>query len=178
VVIRTLRSPFVMPRIMLATSWRSKAPSSRTHAQHRGQLGGFTYYSWCSPRSSAAIRDHVIYGKLADLLGRKPVLIAGVVLLLIGSLLSPSPGHGLAHRVSNVQAWAREPSLHHMTGSATSTSWRARPQSGNDSRVWAVSGRVGFRSAPSRRQLSWAGFLDQSRSGALRSWIRVFRTRR
>src|SRR6266446_10061762 len=53
-----------------------------------GQLGGFTYYSWVfSAFLLAQSATTVIYGKLAYLLGRKPVLIAGVVLLLIGSLL-------------------------------------------------------------------------------------------
>jgi len=53
-----------------------------------GQLGGFSYYSWVfSAYLLAQSTTTVIYGKLADLFGRKPVLIAGIVLLLAGSLL-------------------------------------------------------------------------------------------
>src|SRR5215469_17951679 len=53
-----------------------------------GQLGGFTYYSWVfSAFLLAQSTTTVIYGKLADLFGRKPTLIVGIVLLLLGSLL-------------------------------------------------------------------------------------------
>jgi len=34
----------------------------------------------------------VIYGKLSDIYGRKPILIGGIVLFLVGSLLCGFPG--------------------------------------------------------------------------------------
>ena len=53
-----------------------------------GQLGGFAFYSWVFSAflltQSATI---VMFGKLADLYGRKPVLIGGIALFLAGSLL-------------------------------------------------------------------------------------------
>src|SRR5690348_5555158 len=53
-----------------------------------GQLGGFKYYSWVfSAFLLAQSTTTVIYGKLSDLFGRKPTLIVGIVLLLLGSLL-------------------------------------------------------------------------------------------
>ncbi|MFC0045573.1 MDR family MFS transporter [Metabacillus iocasae] len=51
-------------------------------------LGGFSQYSWVF--SSYLLMNAVtvlIYGKLADLFGRKPVMTFGIVVFLIGSLL-------------------------------------------------------------------------------------------
>ena len=82
--------PFVIASIMLATFMAAIEGTIVATAMPSivGQLGGFTYYSWVFsafllPQSATT----VIYGKLADVLGRKPVLVAGVVLLLLGSLL-------------------------------------------------------------------------------------------
>jgi EmrB/QacA subfamily drug resistance transporter len=51
-------------------------------------LGGFTLYSWVF--SAYLLMNAVtvlIYGKLSDLFGRKPVLFFGIILFLIGSIL-------------------------------------------------------------------------------------------
>lgn len=53
-----------------------------------GDLGGFSLYSWVF--SAYLLMNAVtvlIYGKLSDLFGRKPVLIFGIIIFLIGSLL-------------------------------------------------------------------------------------------
>ncbi|MBW9112191.1 MFS transporter [Rhizobium cauense] len=53
-----------------------------------GQLGGFAYYSWVfSAFLLAQSTTTVIYGKLSDIFGRKPVLISGILIFLFGSLL-------------------------------------------------------------------------------------------
>ena len=53
-----------------------------------GELGGFAYYSWVfSAYLLAQTTTTVIYGKLSDMYGRRPVLIGGIVLFLLGSLL-------------------------------------------------------------------------------------------
>ncbi len=53
-----------------------------------GQLGGFDYYSWVfSAFLLAQTTTTVIYGKLSDIFGRKPVLIGGIIVFLIASLL-------------------------------------------------------------------------------------------
>ncbi|GGF66013.1 MFS transporter [Azorhizobium oxalatiphilum] len=53
-----------------------------------GRFGGFDHYSWVfSSFLLAQTSTTVIYGKLADIFGRKPVLIAGIALFLVGSLL-------------------------------------------------------------------------------------------
>ena len=52
-------------------------------------LGGFSYYAWVfSGFLLAQSATTVMFGKLADLYGRKPVMIAGVVVFLIGSVLA------------------------------------------------------------------------------------------
>ena len=82
--------PFVIVSIMLATFMAAIESTIVATAMPSivGQLGGFTYYSWVfSAFLLAQTTTTVIYGKLADLFGRKPTLIVGIVLLLLGSLL-------------------------------------------------------------------------------------------
>ena len=53
------------------------------------RLGGFSYYAWVfSAFLLAQASTTVMFGKLADLHGRKPVITAGLVIFLIGSVLS------------------------------------------------------------------------------------------
>lgn len=54
-----------------------------------GDLGGFSQVGWVfSIYLLAQTVTLPVYGKLADLFGRKPILIVGVVIFLVGSLLS------------------------------------------------------------------------------------------
>ena len=51
-----------------------------------GDLGGFSLFSWLfSIYLLIQTITIPIYGKLADLYGRKPILIAGIAIFLIGS---------------------------------------------------------------------------------------------
>ncbi|MEV0036424.1 MFS transporter [Streptomyces sp. NPDC050804] len=53
-----------------------------------GDLGGFSVFSWLFSGYLLAVTVTLpVYGKLSDTFGRKPVLIAGIVLFLVGSLL-------------------------------------------------------------------------------------------
>ncbi|MFI6700157.1 MFS transporter [Streptomyces sp. NPDC050509] len=53
-----------------------------------GDLGGFAVFSWLFSGYLLAVTVTLpVYGKLSDTLGRKPVLVAGIILFLIGSLL-------------------------------------------------------------------------------------------
>ncbi|MFJ2224589.1 MFS transporter [Streptomyces anulatus] len=53
-----------------------------------GDLGGFTVFSWLFSGYLLAVTVTLpLYGKLSDTFGRKPVLIAGIILFLIGSVL-------------------------------------------------------------------------------------------
>jgi EmrB/QacA subfamily drug resistance transporter len=53
-----------------------------------GDLGGFAFYSWVF--SAYLLMNAVtvlIYGKLSDLYGRKPILTFGIIIFLLGSIL-------------------------------------------------------------------------------------------
>ncbi|WP_257002410.1 MFS transporter [Streptomyces sp. WZ.A104] len=53
-----------------------------------GDLGGFTVFSWLFSGYLLAVTVTLpLYGKLSDTFGRKPVLITGIILFLVGSLL-------------------------------------------------------------------------------------------
>ncbi|HET8602711.1 MAG TPA: MDR family MFS transporter [Marmoricola sp.] len=62
-----------------------------------GDLGGFSLVGWVfSVYLLAQTVTIPIYGKLADLYGRKPILVFGVLLFLTGSLLSAAAWNMLA----------------------------------------------------------------------------------
>ncbi|MER7573322.1 MFS transporter [Streptomyces sp. NPDC126514] len=53
-----------------------------------GDLGGFSYFSWLFSGYLLAVTVSLpVYGKLSDTFGRKPVLVAGAAVFLLGSLL-------------------------------------------------------------------------------------------
>lgn len=53
-----------------------------------GDLGGFAVFSWLFSGYLLAVTVTLpVYGKLSDTFGRKPVLIAGIILFLAGSVL-------------------------------------------------------------------------------------------
>ena len=84
------RRPLVVAAIMLATFMNAIEATIVATAMPRivGELGDFTHYSWVfSAYLLAQTTTNVIYGKLADMFGRKPALICGIVLFLLGSLL-------------------------------------------------------------------------------------------
>src|SRR6478735_4728440 len=56
-----------------------------------GDLGGLSVFSWLFSGYLLAVTVTLpVYGKLSDTFGRKPVLISGIVLFLIGSVLCAS----------------------------------------------------------------------------------------
>jgi multidrug resistance protein len=56
-----------------------------------GDLGGFSVFSWLFSGYLLAVTVTLpLYGKLSDTFGRKPVLVAGAALFLLGSLLCAS----------------------------------------------------------------------------------------
>src|SRR3954468_3418826 len=86
---RTKR-PLVVAAIMLSTFMVAIEATIVATAMPRivGELGGFSYYSWVfSAFLLAQSTTTVIYGKLSDIFGRKPVLIGGILIFLVGSLL-------------------------------------------------------------------------------------------
>ncbi|MEV6163084.1 MFS transporter [Streptomyces sp. NPDC052052] len=54
-----------------------------------GDLGGFSVFSWLFSGYLLAVTVSLpVYGKISDTYGRKPVLIAGIIVFLFGSVLS------------------------------------------------------------------------------------------
>ncbi|MCX4823650.1 MFS transporter [Streptomyces sp. NBC_01142] len=59
-----------------------------------GDLGGFSVFSWLFSGYLLAVTVTLpVYGKLSDTFGRKPVLIVGIILFLVGSLLCAGAGN-------------------------------------------------------------------------------------
>lgn len=53
-----------------------------------GDLGGFSYFTWLFSGYLLAVTVTLpVYGKLSDTFGRKPVLLFGIALFLVGSVL-------------------------------------------------------------------------------------------
>src|SRR5215472_1098158 len=63
-----------------------------------GKLGGFALYSWVAAGFLLTqTATTVIFGKLSDIYGRKPVIVGGTIVFLIGSALC-----GLAWSMSSL----------------------------------------------------------------------------
>lgn len=87
---KKLKRPFILAAIMLAMFMNAIEGTIVSTAMPAivSDLGGFSLYSWVF--SGYLLMNAVtvlIYGKLSDILGRKPVLLFGIVVFLIGSLL-------------------------------------------------------------------------------------------
>ncbi|WP_199083999.1 MULTISPECIES: MDR family MFS transporter [unclassified Sporosarcina] len=107
------------------------------------ELGGFSRYSWIF--SSYLLMSTVtvlIYGKLADLFGRKPIFFMGVTIFLIGSILcgfAVSMEQLIVYRlIQGLGAGAVMPIATTIIGDIYSTEERAKIQ-GYLSSVWGVS---------------------------------------
>ena len=112
-----------------------------------GDLGGIHLYAWAFAAYMLTATVTVpIYGKLADLRGRKPVMIAGVALFLAGSFAC---GHArtmeqlIAFRaVQGLGAGAIQPMALTIVGDLFDVHQRARMQ-GLFGAVWGVAGLIG-----------------------------------
>ena len=110
-------------------------------------LGGFTQFPWLfSVYLLAQAVTVPVYGKLADVFGRKPVMLVGIGLFLIGSVLCGcawSMGALIAFRaVQGLGAGAVQPMSMTIVGDLYSLAERAKVQ-GYLASVWGVSSVVG-----------------------------------
>ncbi|ADO68312.1 MDR family MFS transporter [Stigmatella aurantiaca] len=110
-------------------------------------LGGLQSYAWVFTAYMLSSTITVpIYGKLSDLYGRKPVLLFGIGLFLVGSIasgLSTSMNMLIAFRVfQGLGAGAMQPVALTIVGDIYTLEQRAKVQ-GAFSAVWGVAGLVG-----------------------------------
>ncbi|MBO0781772.1 MAG: MFS transporter, partial [Ktedonobacteraceae bacterium] len=112
-----------------------------------GKLGGFDLYSWVfSIYLLTSTTTVPIYGKLADLYGRKLIFLAGIALFLIGSVASGASQTMeqliLFRALQGLGAGAVQPLVLTIIGDIFELAERARIQ-GFFSGVWGVSSVVG-----------------------------------
>ncbi len=111
------------------------------------ELGGLPLYAWAFAAYLLATTVSVpIWGKLADLRGRKPVLLAGIGLFLAGSLACGSAGSMAAliawRAVQGLGAGALQPVTFTIVGDLFDVHERGRMQ-GLFGAVWGIAGLVG-----------------------------------
>ncbi|MFL5381850.1 MAG: MDR family MFS transporter [Longimicrobiaceae bacterium] len=146
---RTTHRPFVLAAMVLgafmgaieATIVATALPSIAA------EIGGFSLYSWVF--SSYLLMQAVsipIFGKVSDLLGRKPAFIAGVAIFLLGSVLcgfAPSMGMLVAFRfVQGIGAGAVNPIVVTLAGDLYPLHERGKVQAYMSS-VWGFSSIAG-----------------------------------
>src|SRR5260370_24602809 len=112
-----------------------------------GDLGGIHLYSWVFTAYLLTSTVTVpLYGKLADLYGRKPVLLAGIAVFLVGSMasgLASSIGALIAFRaLQGLGAGAMQPTTLTIVGDIYNLEERSRMQ-GVFGAVWGVAGLIG-----------------------------------
>lgn len=112
-----------------------------------GELGGFHQFPWLF--SAYLLGQAVttpIYAKLSDVFGRKPILLLGIALFLLGSILCAVAWNMLAliifRAVQGLGAGAVQPTAMTIVGDIYTLAERARVQ-GYLASVWAVSSVVG-----------------------------------
>src|SRR5213595_1637377 len=112
-----------------------------------GDLGGIHFYSWVFTAYLLTSTVTVpLYGKLADLYGRKPVLLGGIAVFLAGSMasgLAGSIGSLIAFRaLQGLGAGAMQPTTLTIVGDIYNLEERSRMQ-GVFGAVWGVAGLIG-----------------------------------
>ena len=110
-------------------------------------VGGFSSFPWLfSVYLLAQAVSVPVYGKLSDLFGRKPVILFGIGLFLVGSVLCGlawSMGALIAFRVvQGLGAGAIAPTTITIVGDLYSTAERAKAQ-GYIASVWGIASVVG-----------------------------------
>lgn len=133
-------------------------------------LGGFTQAPWLfSIYLLAQAATVPIYGKLADNIGRKPVMIAGIAIFLLGSVLCALAPNMLAliiaRGVQGLGAGAVMPMAQTIVADVYSLAERAKVQ-GYMASVWAISSVVGPTLGVSSRPI-WTG---AGSSGSTSRW--------
>ncbi|HEX7242627.1 MAG TPA: MFS transporter, partial [Longimicrobiaceae bacterium] len=145
----TTHRPLVLTALVLAMLMSAIEATIVATAmpQIAGSLGGFSLYSWVF--SSYLLTQAVtipVFGKLSDLLGRKPVFIAGIVIFLLGSVLcgfaTTMPMLVGFRFLQGIGAGAVQPITATLVGDLYTLEERGRVQ-GYLAGIWGVSAIVG-----------------------------------
>jgi MFS family permease len=146
---RNTERPLVLASIMLAMFMVAiEATIVATAMPHIvAKLGGFSLYSWVfAAFMLTQAATVVIFGKLSDLYGRRPVLIGGIIVFLIGSALCgfawSMPSLILFRLLQGLGAGSIQPVAMTIVGDLYSPQERASIQ-GYLSSVWGISAIVG-----------------------------------
>ncbi|MBD8068478.1 MDR family MFS transporter [Bacillus sp. PS06] len=143
------RRPLVLAAVMLAMFMAAIEATIVSTAMPAivADLGGFSLYSWVF--SAYLLMNAVtvlIYGKLSDLFGRKPILTFGIIVFLIGSFLcgiAPSMEWMIFFRlIQGFGAGAVMPIASTIVGDMYTKEERAKIQ-GYLSSVWGISAVMG-----------------------------------
>lgn len=141
--------PLVLISVMLAMFVSAVEATIVTTAMPviASDLGGFSRYSWIfSAYLLMSTVTVLIYGKLADLFGRKPILFIGMTIFLVGSILcgfAVSMEQLIVFRlIQGLGAGAVMPIATTIIGDIYTTEERAKVQ-GYLSSVWGVSAVLG-----------------------------------
>ncbi|PLR97461.1 MDR family MFS transporter [Bacillus sp. T33-2] len=146
---RKTRRPLVLASVMLAMFMGAVEATIVSTAMPAivGELSDFSLYSWVF--SAYLLMNSVtvlIYGKLSDLFGRKPILFFGILVFLIGSVLCGMAGSMeqliLFRLIQGFGAGAVMPIATTIVGDIYTREERAKIQ-GYLSSVWGISAIMG-----------------------------------
>ena len=145
----TTHRPLVLAAVMAANFMIAIEATivSTAMPQIVGQLGGLPLYSWVfSAFLLTQTATTVVFGKLADLAGRKLVMLVGIAAFLFGSILCgfawSMPSLIVFRLVQGIGAGAVQPTAMTIVGDLYSAHERAKIQ-GWLASVWALSAVLG-----------------------------------
>jgi EmrB/QacA subfamily drug resistance transporter len=145
----TIRRPLVLGSIMVAMFMIAIEATIVSTVMPRivGDLGGLQLYSWVfSAFLLAQTATTVVFGKLADLVGRTRVILFGIAIFLIGSILCglawSMPALIAFRLLQGIGAGAIQPVGMTIVGDLYAAEERGRIQ-GYLASVWAISAVIG-----------------------------------
>jgi EmrB/QacA subfamily drug resistance transporter len=158
-----LRRPFILASVMAAMFMIAIEATivSTAMPQIASQLGDLQLYSWVfSSFLLTQTATTVVFGKLADIYGRKPVLLAGIAVFLLGSTLCgfarSMPSLIVFRLIQGIGAGAIQPVCLTIIGDLYSARERGKVQ-GYLASVWGISSVVGpLAGGLIIQHLSWA----------------------